>query len=427
MTDVVPGDSRGSPPRDERAFSRRLVLALAALLRAQASNARQGLAALLVATAASLGAGLALGAMTGTLEELVGLIVLVPAAIGMRGQVFGALGARLGTAIHTGEFRDLRDPRGVVGQNVTAALVLTLYLAVALAVLARAVTAVLGVESISLLDFLVVSVVGAALSTFIVLAVTVGMAVASVRRGWDLDNVATPVVTAAGDVTTIPALWAATFLLAVPVLPGAIGAAALAALAAVSVYSFRIRARRVFRAVLVQSLPILVVAALVSLLAGITIEQRAERFFALPALLVLVPPFLADAGALGGILSARLTSKLHLGTLAPTAVPGRRGWDDVVLVYLLAVPVFAAVGLSVTAASDLVGLAHAGYGTMVALTLMAGLAAVTAAVAVAYWAAVAAFRLGLDPDNYGIPMITSAIDFLGTAALVGAIVILGVA
>jgi mgtE-like transporter len=45
---------------------------------------------------------------------------------------------------------------------------------------------------------------------------------------------------------------------------------------------------------------------------------------------------------------------------------------------------------------------------------------------VAYLAAVATYRFGLDPDNHGIPIVTSTMDFLGAATLVATIVVFGV-
>ena len=45
---------------------------------------------------------LTLGSITGTLEFLPGLLVLIPASVGMRGMIFGAMGARLGTGIAAG-------------------------------------------------------------------------------------------------------------------------------------------------------------------------------------------------------------------------------------------------------------------------------------------------------------------------------------
>src|ERR671939_560179 len=93
-----------------------------ATLGSDAATVRQGLAALLVSSGGDLLAGLTLGAITHTLAALPGLLVLVPAAIGMRGNVFGALGSRLGTAIHTGTFALSRRANTVVGQNVLASL-----------------------------------------------------------------------------------------------------------------------------------------------------------------------------------------------------------------------------------------------------------------------------------------------------------------
>src|SRR5438105_4029022 len=118
---------------------RRLGARFRAMLGSDASSVRQGMAALLVSSGGDLLAGLTLGAITGTLDKLPGLLVLVPAAIGMRGNIFGALGSRLGTAIHTGEFTLSRRAETLVGQNILASLTLTLSVSVALAVLAKAV------------------------------------------------------------------------------------------------------------------------------------------------------------------------------------------------------------------------------------------------------------------------------------------------
>ena len=99
---------------------RAVVARFRALLRSDAAAVRAGFVALLISSGGDLLAGLILGSITGTLEALPGLLVLVPAAIGMRGNVFGALGSRLGTAIHTGTFQLSRRRDTVVGQNLAA-------------------------------------------------------------------------------------------------------------------------------------------------------------------------------------------------------------------------------------------------------------------------------------------------------------------
>src|SRR5205085_11075817 len=172
---------------------------------------RQGLSALAVSSLGDLIAGVTLGAITHTLEALPGLLVLVPAAIGMRGNIFGALGSRFGTAIHTGQFSLARRRDTVVGQNVLASLALTLSISLALAGLAKAVAVGFGLgHTISIADFVVISMLGGVISSIAVLGLTLGVAAASVRQGWDMDNVAAPLVTAAGDLVTLPSLFVAT-------------------------------------------------------------------------------------------------------------------------------------------------------------------------------------------------------------------------
>src|SRR5260370_17787291 len=88
-----------------RGLVRRVGARFRALLGSDAASIRQGLAALLVSSGGDLLAGLTLGAITHTLQALPGLLVLVPAAIAMRGNIFGALGGRLGTLIPTVTFQ----------------------------------------------------------------------------------------------------------------------------------------------------------------------------------------------------------------------------------------------------------------------------------------------------------------------------------
>src|SRR5215813_5660298 len=191
----------------------RLLRRFVAIVRSDPSGVGAGFVALLLSSGGDLVAGLTLGAITDTLEVLPGLLVLVPAAIGMRGNIFGALGSRLGTAIHTGTFRLSRRQDTVVGQNIAAAISLSLSISLVLAVLAKIVCVGFGLENtISIGDFVVISVIGGFLSSIVVLAITVFVTQLSTRRNWDLDNVSSPIVTAAGDMVTLPTLFLATYL-----------------------------------------------------------------------------------------------------------------------------------------------------------------------------------------------------------------------
>jgi mgtE-like transporter len=406
-------------------WARRIGARFSALVGSDAASVRQGLAALLVSSGGDLLAGLTLGAITGTLQELPGLLVLVPAAIGMRGNVFGALGSRLGTAIHEGTFRLSRRADTVVGQNVLASMALTLSVSLALAVLAKAVAVGFGLSnSISIIDFVVISVVGGVVSSVAVLGLTLAVAAASVRHGWDLDNVSAPLVTAAGDMVTLPSLFLATFLIGIPVLSPILAAATAALAIAALLAAFR-AGLPILTRILRESLPVLILAGTIDVVAGLTIEKRLASFLAFPGLLVLVPPFLEDTGALGGILSSRLASKLHLGILEPTNIPQRPARGDFILTFLYAIPVFLLVAVSSDIAATVAGLATPGLGRMIAISLVGGLLATTFAVGIAYYGAVLAVRLGLDPDNHGIPLITSSMDLIGAFALILAVALVG--
>jgi mgtE-like transporter len=396
-----------------------------ALLRSDAVGVRAGFVALLLSSGGDLLAGLTLGSITGTLEALPGLLVLVPAAIGMRGNVFGALGSRLSTAIHTGVFQLSARRDTVVGQNLAASLSLSLSISLVLAVLAKVISVGFGIEhTISIADFVVISVIGGFLSSIVVMGITVAVATLSVRRDWDLDNVAAPIVTAAGDMVTLPALFLATFLVEVAWVTPVV--AALCAVAGVIALLASVRSRApILRRIARESLPILAIAGTIDIIAGLTIEKRFASFLVYPALLVLVPPFLEDSGALGGILSARVATKLHLGVLEPRRWRLRAVSEDVLLVFLYAVPVFLLLGVSADIASAVVGLKSPGSLEMIAVSMLAGAIATAFAVVVGFYGAVASFRLGLDPDNHAIPIVTSSLDLLGALSLILAIVVLG--
>ncbi len=403
----------------------RLVRRFRALVRADPAGVRAGFVALLISSGGDLLAGLTLGSITGTLEALPGLLVLVPAAIGMRGNIFGALGSRLGTSIHAGTFRLSRRRDTIVGQNLYASVALSISISLALAFLAKAICVGFGLENtISVADFVVISVIGGVLSSIVVLGITLGVAALSVRRGWDLDNVAAPIVTAAGDMVTLPALFLATFLVQVPFVTPIV--AIICTIAGVGALAIALRSKLpVLHRIIRESVPILLIAGTVDIVAGLTIEKRFESFLVYPALLVLVPPFLEDSGSLGGILSARIATKLHLGTLEPSRRPLRAVGDDVLLIYAYAVPVFLLLGISADIVSAVVGLKSPGALDMIALSMIAGLIATTFAVVVGYYGAIVSYRMGLDPDSHGIPIVTSSLDLLGALSLILVIVAMG--
>ena len=388
--------------------------------------ARQSLVALALNSTTSLVAGAVLGSMTGTLEALPGLLVLMPAAIGLRGNIFSTVGNRLSTALHTGELDlDLRH-RGALRQNVEASVVLTLAMSVVLAVVAWLIGLAIGVDDLtSPLVLVAISVAGGLLASLVVLAATIGLVWGAVRRGWDLDNVVAPVVSTLGDALTLPALWLAAQAADVGVVADAFGVVGAAVGGFVFVRAMSSRGE-ILRQVVRQSWPVLTAAVLLSTFAGVALESRLEAWQAVPALLVLQPAFVSSAGALGGILSSRIASKLHLGQIPTSTFPSAEARSDAAFVMGLGLPVYLLNGAGAHLIARLLGQHSPGLAAMVAVGAIGGLVAVAVAVAVAYYGTVAATSAGVDPDTYGIPVVTSSVDFIGVIALIATVAALSI-
>jgi mgtE-like transporter len=386
---------------------------------------RRGMTALLVAAFTGMIAGLVLGGATETLEALPGLLLLVPAAIDMRGNIYGALASRLSTAIHTGEYeRELRW-RGFLGRQVEASSLLTVGTSLVIAVMAWVFAAALGLTTIPVWHLVVIATIGGVLSSMLLLVVTIVLSRLAQAREWNMDDVAAPTITVAGDVLTIPALLLATLLVRDQAFATGLGML-LAAIGAISlVVGWRHRSE-VVRRIVRESAVTLAIAAAVGTLAGTVLESRVESLIDGPWLLVLIPPFVATCGSLGGMLSSRLASKLHLGLVEPRWFPGSAALLDSSLTFLFGLFAFTALGATTWGASLAAGLAPPGLLALLATGLLAGVVSVVLLIAVAYTTAAASYRFGLDPDNEGIPIVTSAMDLLGLLVLIAVVGLTGI-
>jgi len=401
-------------------------------LRAERRTLTQGFVALFISSGGDLLAGTALAFMDSDIRNLPGLLILIPAAIGMRGNIFGSLGSRLGTGINAGTFEPTLRKGSFLRRNAAGSWYLTLatclYLGPAahLAALAIKGPQVPNHEVISIAAFVTISIVGGVLGSVVVGSAAVGISILSHRRRWDLDSVSAPLVTAIGDIATLPALWlAAIFVLHVPAAVPWVAGAAAAFCAVETVRGIRARdpmVRRIVR----ESMVVLLIAGTIDLMAGSILEQKVDSLLAIPALIILVPPFLEDTNALAGILSSRIASKLHLGLIDPTPWPQALAWADIAINVVFAVSVFFMVGFSANLVAVVLGKVTPGFVTMISVSLLAGALATIASTAVAYYSAIATFRFGWDPDNFSIPISSAVMDLIGTLCLVLVILLLGV-
>jgi mgtE-like transporter len=393
--------------------------------RAERRTLRQGLVALALSTLAGFVAGLTLQGIGGTLASLPGFLILIPAAVGMRGTIFGAIGARLGTENAAGTFEIGFRREGALARNVEVAVLTTFSSSLWLAILAKLAAAASGQPSISLGDLITISVLGGALGSVFILAITIALSVLSHRKGWDLDSVSTPMVTALGDMATLPTLYLASRLIAYRgfAVPAAILCAAAALYATVRSYT---AADRVVRRIVLEMTAVILLTPILDIVSGTLQEGRLGELRGAPVLLVLIPPFVSQAGALGGIFSSRISSKLQLGVVTPRGLPEVPAVVDASIVFGLGVVVFTLIGAVAVVLSALTSHPVDDPVRVILSTLLAGLIATPLTIIVSYELAIWSYRFGLDPDNQTVPAITSIMDLAGVACVLLVMTLSGV-
>jgi mgtE-like transporter len=259
----------------------------------------------------------------------------------------------------------------------------------------------------------------------LILMITVALSVLSYRRGWDLDSVSTPMVTALGDMATLPTLYLATFLVRDDTVNAVVsGLCVLAALYAIArAYSVNVSA---VRRIVLEMTAVILLTPVLDILAGTLQEHRLTELTAIPVLLILIPPFVSQAGALGGIFASRISSKLQIGVITPRGLPETPALVDGTIVFGLAIVVFSLIGTIAVGLSALTGQAPISPWRVITGSLAAGMIATPVTIVVSYYLAIVTYRFGLDPDNQTVPIITSVMDLAGVACVLFVMSVSGV-
>ncbi len=149
-----------------------------------------------------IAAGGILSNMISVLNDIPGLVILVPAVIALRGYIGGTLGSRLGTDIHLGLITRENIFGKVTKIHIKTAIILSIITSLVCGLLAYATTYILGINS-SFFDLLAIAFITGVVSSAILSLLTVAVAVIGFKRGLDPDNVISPTIATLGDVLTI--------------------------------------------------------------------------------------------------------------------------------------------------------------------------------------------------------------------------------
>ncbi|WP_286242812.1 magnesium transporter [Methanobacterium ferruginis] len=375
--------------------------------------------ALFICAIGDLVAGILLSGMTNTLEMLPGLLVLIPGAIGMRGNIFGALGSRLGSNLHIGILTPELKKSPVLNQNIISAIILTVIMSIFLAFAAKGFCILLGFESISIVEFTIISVLGGIFSGALLLPTTILISIKSYENGWDPDNVTTPLIAASGDLFTIPSILLAvqillwirngfteTILFAIFIIMGIMG------------FIYGIKRGSHLKKIIVHSTPTLFLSSLFGTTAGTILNGSFSAILNNPSILALVPLFSGESGDLVSILGARLSSGLHIGSIGSSLRPTEEALRNFAIIIILAIIIYPLIGILAFFGSLAIGIEPVGLVNMVFISTSAGLMLTPLMLLIAFYLNAISYRRGLDPDNIVIPLSTSLTDPVANSFLV---------
>ena len=367
--------------------------------------------------------------MTFFLETFPGLLVIIPGAIGMRGNIFGSFASRLSTNLHIGiispKFKFSTD----LNQNIFASFVLTLVLSLFLAIISKIFCLLLNYPSMTLSDFILICIIAGIISNLIMLPITMIVSFKSFKHGWDPDNITSPIIAAFGDLFTLPAIIISIIILQFInfnfIFKNLLLLAILISILISFVHCYRLSDET--KTILKQSTPILLLCSFLGGAAGGILNSAVETLLTNPSLLTLLPLFSGESGSLISILGARLSSSLHSGLVEPLKKPEGEAIHNFIICFILAIVVFPLIGILAETSSHILGTIGVGFDKIIEISTLSGIILVAIMVIVVYYVSITSYNNNLDPDNIVIPVSTSITDSISSLILISvSLLILGV-
>jgi mgtE-like transporter len=387
---------------------------------------RQAILVLLFCGLIDLFPGYFLGQFEYLLEKVPGLLIILPPTVGLRGNIFGALAARLGSKLHLGIIEPKFRKNKELTKQLSSAAIQLLFLSILIPFTAEIVGRLFGLEIADMQTLIFISVSAAVLSGLLMFAITFGITFIAFKKGWDPDNVSAPIVASAGDILTIPILffcaWLAVVMPSLTLLIVA-GAAFLFIIILSTVVAFRVKGES--HELLREALPIAMFAILISTFSGLVLGASFDRLLSGTIFLIMIPALNGQGGSMGSILGSRVTSAAYLGQHKLSFKPNKLAVSSSISLVIISLVVFSILGgggvfIGWLTGSDLPMFFH------LVLIMIGGAVMITFVTsAVAYYIAYLSFKLGLDPDNAVIPILTAAMDVVGTGSLIIVLLLTG--
>uniref|UniRef100_A0A7N6A765 Solute carrier family 41 member n=1 Tax=Anabas testudineus TaxID=64144 RepID=A0A7N6A765_ANATE len=364
-------------------------------------------------------------------QDITELLILLPAVLGMKGNLEMTLASRLSTAVNAGKMESAREKWMFIVGN----LALKQLQATVLGLLASLIAIVLGWMAEGKMPFdHVVLLCSTSVSTVFVASllqgvIMVGVIIGSKRMGINPDNVATPMAASFGDLITLTLLayfsqWFYSLIDLHPYVPYLVDMLFLCLIPLWVVISSKHPASHIL---LRTGWEPIITAMIISSIGGLILDKT-ESDPNLAGILVYAPVINGVGGNLVSIQSSRISTNLHLN-YSPGEVPeDRRSCYNPCRTFLgsgannrsaqiLLLLVIPGQFIFLYALHLMKG-GHTVPSPLLTVTfLCASLVQVFSLLCIADWVVHGLWRRCKDPDTYSIPYLTALGDLLGTALL----------
>lgn len=387
---------------------------------------RQSLGVLFICAVIDLLPGYFLGTLEEYLVLVPGLLVILPSTIGLRGNTFGALASRLSSKLHLGVIEPHFRNNRILKDQVVATGMQLMALSILIPIVGETVGLIFGLEFAPFTVLLFISLAAGLISGILMMMIALGITFLSFRKGWDPDNVSAPIIASSGDILTIPILFLSAWI-SQQVLLSWIRFVSLVMVALIIIFILvlLLRYRKEVREILIGMFPIALVAIVISTFAGLVLGASFDSYLKGTIFLLLVPAFNGQGGSLGSILGSRLSSAGYLGQDKLTIFPNRTGRTTTLTLWLISLVVFSFMGLF-GAGLGLVAGIEIPFFMEIALILLLGASLITLISSlIAYYVTYVSVKLGWDPDNIVIPVLTAVMDVVGSGSLIISILLIG--
>jgi len=180
-----------------------------------------------------------------------------------------------------------------------------------------------------------------------------------------------------------------------------------------------------FQDIVKESIGILILCSLIAVLTGQLLYSMQDQFITIPIFLVFVPVINGLGGNLGSIFGARITSALHLGSIA--ALSDKELHKNMAMSLFFGVTMYGILAIVIYGVAPFLHLEiNIDVMKFLFIFILSGVILTIGIMCIILVTAFLSFKRGIDPDNTVIPVVTTLGDSLGIISLLSMIWVMGI-